>query len=791
MSTSSEHDSRRTLFRARVREVAEFCCRHGDLVRGAPAVRAEQGQEAQRQVQQDVPEGYRKEVPVSGDLQRGEVHLHLAGRIDGLWESSGVPVIDEIKATLHTADSLPEGVHAVNLAQARLYAALAPDTSNAPRVRLRLLYRQIDSDTEFIREEVLDQTDLRVWFEGVTLMYLAWLQRIVDHRRQRDEALVSLRFPWPEYRPGQHALMTHVWRTIRAGQVSLVQAATGSGKTLSLLFPALKALPAGSFGQIRFLTAKTTGQRSVLQALDLLEPTPALLSVFPGARDRLCPCLSTGDVCDRLTGYFDRLPAARHDALIQRRLDEQGLFAVADRHRLCPHAFAREMAPWADLLAGDYNHEFDPAARLREPSSAPGLLLVDEAHNLADRARAMYSTRISRAMLASLLRCDPPRRLKNAVRALETFMQEAQGASTADSTRVNDQPPDGLDPILETLSERLQEWLDANREDAPEEIEALWFSLRSMRLAIADWGPAWRFVSHRELAAMRIETWCIDPGHYLQADLTASAATLIFSGTLAPRALHAHSLGLDRLPSERRGRDLSVPHALRDTRLSACIVPWRMDYRHRDANLPRILRLIPDVIARHPGRWLACCASFRMLQALQSGLDDAAAGDAAAGHALFLQEDSMNANDRARWLERFSASERALGLVISGGSFAEGLDLADTPLTGVIMVGMPVPPPTLEREALSAHLRAAGLDGQDLAWTQPALERTLQTAGRLLRRDGDRGLLVLIDARYASTEVRKRLPLHWEITEAVDEQGLLQRLPYPSGHDPVEPFPER
>jgi DNA excision repair protein ERCC-2 len=781
MSMSSEQAVTRHSFRARVREIAEFCCRRGDLLRGVPAVRPEQGQEAQKHLQQAVPDGYRREVPVSAELRRGDIILQIAGRIDGLWISDGLPVIDEIKATLYSQDTLPDGVHAVNLAQARLYAALEPTAAAAPRVRLRLLYRQVDKDTEFIHEETIDQAGLSEWFNDVSRTYLDWLQRVNEHRQRRDAALAPLRFPWPDYRPGQRELMTHVWHTLKAGQISLVQAATGSGKTLSLLFPALKALPSGEVGQIRFLTAKTTGQRSVQQALDLLEPRPLLLSVFPGARERLCPCLATGTDagCDRLQGYFDRLPAAREDALTSLRLDDAGLATLAARHRLCPHAFARDMAPWADLLVGDYNHEFDPAARLREPSSAPGLLLVDEAHNLAERARAMHSTRLSRGMVAGLLRCDPPRRLKTAARAVDALILESHGTDSGEPTRVHVSPPATLDPALETLAERLRDWMDANRNDTPEEVEALWFAIRSMRQALADWGPAWRFVTHRDAASARIDTWCIDPGVYLAEDFAAAAAALVFSGTLAPRALHASTLGLDRLPTARRGRDIALPHALRDTRLHACILPWRMDYRQRDTQLPRIIRLIPDLLRQRPGRWLLCGASFRLLQALQEGL-----GEAAAGHPLLAQQDAMTPADRSLWLEQFSTRTEALGCVISGGSFAEGLDLADTPITGIIMAGMPVPPPSAERDALAAHLLSVGLDGSDLAWTQPAIERTLQTAGRLLRRDGDRGLLVLIDARYASAGIRRRLPSHWLITDTADEQTLLSALASPPGHPP-------
>lgn len=771
-----------TRWHSGVKPFVEFCCRTGNLgYAETPAARAEQGQMAQRRVQAAPPPGYRKEVAVEDTFHHSGITLTLSGRIDGLWEQEAELYLEEIKSTYFHDDTLPDAVFQVHQAQALCYAAMLPDAQRYASVRIRITYFQLKDEVCFYREHTISLTDITARYQRWAEEYCLWLAKIARHRQQRDAWAHGLEFPFAHYRRGQRALAVTAWRYARDHKVAMLEAPTGAGKTISLLFPALKRFADDPSMRLFYTTAKNSGQRTVQQTLQRLPGHDAILGVFLGAKSNLCPCLATGQAndlaidltnessddattsqCSRCMGYYDRRRAAFEKALDYRHIDAHHLQALSDEFQVCPHQLALELCEWADMVTGDFNYLFDPFTRqaLDNAFDEHSLILVDEAHNLPERARGMYSATVTVRELELLLPLKPPGPVRKHLNALIRHCKSPPMASVTDATAGATVPTaffHTMKSALQSVLESLREWMDAQPALAEDRRFDVWITLFALQRAFEHWGDHYCLMLAESDQPPQITAYCLDPGFFLADIWQQSASALIFSGTLQPQEWFAQSLGLQRLPADRRGEDVSIEHALENTEVRAALLALPMQYTARQQSLPVAIPYIAELLNHCPGRYLVAAASFDMLGQLREAL-----APAVARYEWFLQAGESRDADRQAFLAGFVASERSVALVISGGVFAEGIDLADTPLQGVIQVGLPIPPPSEERKRLQTYYQSHQHSGFDYAFNYPAIARTLQTCGRLLRKDGDKGVLLLIDARFLRPPFAGFLPTHWQ-----------------------------
>ncbi len=757
-----------------VRALCEFTARRGDLDRRFnPSPTAQQGVAGHQRVTARRAPPYQTEVTLEG--RHGD--LLVRGRADGY-----DPVrhrIEEIKTCRGDPSRIPENQRQLHWSQARIYGWLMCAKASLDRIELALVYLDLATDQETVRVEHWAASDLQDHFAAHCALFLSWAGSELRHAAARQAALAALGFPHAAFRPGQRQLAEAVYRTASGARCLIAQAPTGIGKTLGALFPLLKAVAAGRLDRIFYLTAKTSGRALALGALAQCRRDPAESSLRVlelTAREKACEHPDRachGESCPLARGFHDRLPAARQAAVDHATLQREDLRRIAARHSVCPYYLAQEMVRWADVVVGDFNHFFDPNATLHAALLANEWrvgLVVDEAHNLVERGRAMYTAELDPAGFGRLRRNAPAAlrpaftRLARSWRGLARGIDGDYRADAALPPRWIAALQQAVDAIGVHLGELAAIGLDTGDDVAL--LDFYFSALAFCRLA-ETFGDHALFERRRAPRAdrghraLRDDTDdivpCIRnvvPARYLASRFAAAHGTTLLSATLHPRQFHADMLGL---PSDAIAIDVDSPYsAAQLTVRVAAAVSTR--FRDRGRSLRPIVDRIAAQYRARPGNYLAFFGSYVHL--------DAAAALFAACHpdiALRSQQRGMSEREQADFLAAFTPRRHSIGFVVLGGAFAEGIDLPGDRLIGAFIATLGLPRPDPVNEAMRARIDARFGTGFDYTYLFPALQRVVQAAGRVIRSDRDRGVVHLLDDRFLRPAVRRLLPDWWHV----------------------------
>lgn len=760
-----------------VTELVEFSARTGDLYpESAGGPTALQGMLAHQKIQRARKGDWQSEVGLKYLWPLDGAEIALQGRVDLLNTGGERVIIEEIKTTLQPANRQPPGKLALFWAQARVYAGLYQKLHGAiARLELRLTLVDLPRDHSETLSQEIDGASALAETERLLHIYLAW-HRQVDARLARNRASAQLlTFPFATYRSGQRELAADIYRTLRSGGALLAEAPTGTGKTVTTLFPACKALGEGHADQVLYLTAKTTSQRQVETTLDALRRNDlALDSITLCARDKLCPCRTGADElrtaegkCAYTLGFWDRLPAARQDSLREPSLNRDTLLALAHRHKVCPSALGLHLAPWATLVLGDYNYFFDPITQLN--AFAKGgkgrVLLVDELHNLAERARSMYSATLdSRSLKTLAVTASKPLRRK--CKQIDRLMRGLPEQASSEA-------PDALlEQLLELLALRTAEMAagpaqeDLLNQAASDDDTGLQIHRFCAVAQHFDAGHVCR-VQH-ERGNTRVQLLCLDPAIVLRECHQQQKAVIGFSATLSPLAFHRRLLGL---PETTVLRQLPYPFP------ADHMLVLRCDYldtrwQAREQSMAELMELLAAVIRAKPGKYLVFFPSYDYLSAGHQAFTEQFAQ-----HHTLCQQSGSSQTQQAEFLAAFFHDEQTvLGFAILGGLFAEGVDFLGDALHGAIVIGTGMPQPSDEQALMSAHFESQGLNAFQYAYQFPGMTRVLQTAGRVIRSAADRGVIVLVDPRFARGDFRALMPAHWRPLPCRNREAVQQVL---------------
>ena len=747
-----------------VRALCEFTAKEGDLdLRFTPAPTALQGIAGHVEVTSRRGPQYEREVSLAGSHR----HLSVRGRADGY--DPVLNRLEEIKTYRGDVERIPHNHRQLHWAQAKVYAWLMCQQTGLETMQVALVYFNITSQKETIFSEQLDAASLRLFFEALCERFLVWADLETAHRTARDSALVTLDFPHGEFRKGQRALSEAVYKASVAGRCLLAQAPTGIGKTMGTIFPALKAMPGQRVDKLFFLTAKTPGRQVALDALHALNDQPKALPLRVlelVARDKSCehPTLEChGDSCPLARGFYDRLPQARQAAAQAVSLNRLTLRTVALQHDICPYFLSQEMVRWCDVVVGDYNHFFDLNAHLFTHTLNEGWrvsLLVDEAHNLVERARLMYTCELNHAALRGL-RSTAPASLKTALTRLHHAWQALVQDQTA-SYEVHEAPPEKHILALQKVVADITELLAQQPTLLAGELQRFYFdALVFLRLAELHGCHALFDVSlsDSQTPAPADSTLCIRnvvPGAHLKQRWAAAHTVTLFSATLKPQQYLVDMLGLPQNTAW-----IDVPTAFGAHQLQVQVAQ-HISTRFRDR--AHSLGNLVDVVARQfntaPGNYLAFFSSFDYLQM--------AADEVTLRHPdipVWQQSRRMSEADRGAFLQRFTLHSHGIGFAVLGGAFGEGIDLPGTRLIGAFIATLGLPQINPVNEAIKARMQTClGLDARqtnDYAYLYPGLQKVVQAAGRVIRTPQDEGVVLLMDDRYARPEVQALLPTWW------------------------------
>jgi len=768
-----------------VRELVELVWRSGDL-HSEPGMRASplEGIRGHQWIQRSRPDSYLPEVPLSMEITRGDLIVRAVGRADGLEPDRDPPLVEEIKTVNRPLILLAEDSHPLHWAQAELYAAIHAEQTGAPAVDVQLTYLHLGSHQvrSFVRHRSADE--LRRFAHQTFERFGAWVEPLLSWRENRDESLRDIDFPYRDYRPGQRELADVVEATINEKRRLFAQAPTGTGKTMAVILGALEAMTGGSAAQLFFLTAKTTGRAAAEKAFDDLRRvglSARTLTLI--ARDTICPhpksaCI-TGD-CPLAEGHFDRIDDAVRDLLEVQAIDRPAIEGAGADHGVCPFLLSIATIPWCDVVICDMNYVFDPRVSPKVMESITigrRAYLVDEAHNLVDRAREMFSAAIGVKEINADAR--PAREISRAlVSALDSAISSIEVAGDpAASGQLRWQPLEQVPPRLLDALEIIIDEIEARMADTTSRLDdrlaELYFRAhRFTRLA--------RKRSNRHAVFVEgngkqrgINKFCVDPAEDLQASLGRQSPVVFFSATLTPFDYFARVLAGGEGYDEAR---FDSPFPAANLRVTL-VDDISTRYRSRAATLDCVVESIATTFRAHPVKQIAYLPSYEYLDQVVERFREL--------HPkirIATQSSAMSEVDRRKFLSRFTAQDRdpLLGFAVLGGAFGEGIDLVGEDLSGAIIVGVGLPAICAERELIRDHFariqgnRAAGFE---FAYLFPGMNRVLQAAGRVIRSETDRGSIVLIGERFTEPRYRRLLPPEWsEIANVRTDSDLAGRL---------------
>lgn len=752
-----------------VRALAEFAFEKGDILPAArAAARMRDGVRGHQALQALLPASWRPEVPVSRDIPIGDRVLRVHGRADALYIDRQIARVLEIKTTKRDPATILKYDYPEHWAQGEIYAALFCMNEGVERAEVRLTYARLDGK----KREYSYEYDARELIERLMAYagpYLEWISAVDDWKDLSRPTLDRFSFPYDDYREGQREMAKAVYLAMKNHSCALIEAPTGIGKTAAALFGALKALGKGHVTALFYLTARTTGRRAAEDALELMrEQGLAVRSVTITAKEKICP-LGKADCmgCQYASGYYDRRREALKQAMAIQKLDADAVLDLAMRHELCPFELSLDISETADVVICDYNYAFDPKVRLRryfDAKSHAGLL-VDEAHNLADRARDMLSAELSGEKLSELRRLAVRFEGKDSTMArLMGELLAAFDAKEAEQESLSELP-EGIVSAVRRFAEIAEELEPVEPEIVQFVYDAQWFARVSKQFDEA---------SYRALIMpvdkyLTVRLWCFDPSKHLKRALSRVGGAALFSATLTPMEHYAEILGADGDADAQIQLDSPFPRE----NLLALRMPVAVGMKDRERTLNAACQIIHAMAQAKCGNYLACFPSYAyMTQAFRRyrmlwPYDD-----------VICQEAQMPERARQAFIERFEpAPQKSLvAFIVLGGVFAEGVDLPDDRLSGAAIVSTGIPQISFERELLREQLDDADDGGYDAAYTYPGLRRVLQAAGRVIRTETDRGVVLLIDMRYRQEKYRALMPPHWDVQDVGKMSELNERL---------------
>ncbi|MGR3762614.1 helicase C-terminal domain-containing protein [Rossellomorea sp. NS-SX7] len=744
-----------------VRELVEFVYKEGSIdlkfqARSSMTI----GTRLHQLLQKGYKEGDEKEVFLKGEIVSGEISFVLEGRCDGILYDDENVKIDEIKSTAKNLSDIDKGAR-VHWAQAECYAYLLAKEKKLDFIDVQLTYIQIDTEQVKVLEKTYSIIDLEDIVRSTLLAFTPFAKVILKNRKEFQDSISKVSFPYPSFRKGQKQLAGAVYKTITEEKSLYANAPTGTGKTISTLFPALKGMRGEGPEKWFYLTAKTITRTVAEETLGLLEEQGLhQTSVTITAKDKICFKDETNcqkEYCEYANGYYDRINGAlidilSHETVMTREVIER--YAV--KHRVCPFEFSIDLSYLVDGVICDYNYVFDPKVslkRLGEESKKKTVLLIDEAHNLVNRGREMFSASLTKSSFLEVKNLqgahDALKKSINAVNKHFLSMKKEMTGQGEWKTENNQE----LTAVIEAFVETAEKCLGEQGQEWSQSFLQLYFdSLHFVRISRL-YSDEHRFVLDSSGKELTVRLFCIDPSRLLAGVTKPYHSSIFFSATLHPFSYYYQQLG----GSEGDYRFL-IPSPFEKEQWKVEVQPISTRFKDRARTLPRIVQSIADAFTNNPGHFLVFFSSYAyMREAYDELMEHSLEAD------YLIQEANMKEEEREAFLQCFQADaeRRVLGLAVLGGIFSEGIDLKGDRLNGVVIVGVGLPQPGLEQEMMKEFYEENGKNGFDYAYVYPGLNKVFQSGGRLIRSEGDTGVLRLIDDRYLTQKYRALLPDEW------------------------------
>jgi DNA excision repair protein ERCC-2 len=764
-----------------VRKLVEFILRSGDIDGGyAPSDRMLEGARLHRSLQKkksQLYDDYKSEVFLSADISRGDIHFTLEGRADGIISDGGRIVIDEIKTTSQPIDDIEISGNITHWAQAKCYAYIYARLNQLNEISAQLTYYNVEHGESREYSVSYAFSELEAFIADLLDKYTVWAVFTSDWEDTRNTSIKALAFPFSCYRKGQRELAVHVYRTITSGKKLFIQAPTGTGKTISALFPAVKAMGEGNTSKIFYLTAKTITRQAAEEAFDHMRRSDLRIKTLTlTAKDKICFCekaVCRPDACRYAKGHFDRVNDAVYGVItncssITRNVIEE----YAERHTVCPFELSLDVSLWVDCVICDYNYVFDPKAYLRRFFADGGgdyVFLIDEAHNLVDRSREMFSSELRKASFFDL-----KKRFKGKTKKLEKILGSInkkfielrkicgeQGWFASAEPQIDFL---GLVGEYTAVCELMLKEMPSLADDS-DFLQQYFESLAFLQISEIYDERYITFVEARQ-GDVVIKLFCLDPSFLLAEAMKRGGSAILFSATLTPLDYFREILG-----GGAEDRVIALDSPFDNGKL--CLMAAdkiSTKYARREQSVSEISKLIGMFISRKTGNYIIYFPSYKYLRDVYERF----ASDYP-GVTSFIQEPSMTEEAREQFLSRFKENpkETLTAFCVLGGIFSEGIDLRGSRLIGTAIVSVGLPQLSIQQNIIRDYYNGKNGMGFEYAYMYPGMNKVLQAAGRVIRCESDVGAVLLIDERYGRNDYMRLFPKHWHSCRAIrDSKGL-------------------
>lgn len=747
-----------------VRNLIESVLRTGDIDDSyRSATRMLEGTLAHQKVQKSYGKEYKSEVSLKTNIEYENFNLKIDGRADGIFTNKDSIIIEEIKSTTVDLVNIKEDFNELHWAQVKFYGYIYMRENDLNEIDLKLTYFHLEEETtrEFFKHFAFKE--LEKFCIEIIGMYVEWANTTFYWIEDRDKSLRELKFPFGSYRNGQRELAVSVYKTIEENKNIFLQAPTGIGKTMSTLFPTLKTMGKGFTEKVFYLTAKTITRQAPLKAYDILKGQGIQIKTLViTSKEKICmneQVKCNPKDCPYAKGHFDRVNDAIRDIF-----DNEDLFTreniedYAEKHKVCPFEFSLDLSNFADLIICDYNYLFDPKVMLRrffEINKTEFVFLIDEAHNLVDRARSMYTTGIIDKNINDLIKgFEDNRAIYNGLNKLLDTIDIIRIKYNVKDEFYQEEYIDELSGVINRVITNLDKYLVDNKDDENyEKVLELYFDLLNYR-KISDYYDEHFYTSiEYKDNVTEIKINCIDPSYLIRKSLNKGRSGILFSATLSPMEYYIDILGGN-------GKDyhMTLPSPFPRENLSVSMVTnVSTKFKNREYTYKNIVEYIKSFIDGKDGNYMIFFPSYKYMEDI---FDIIMETENNRKYEYIIQDRIMNEMERELFLKEFD-KDNIVAFVVMGGIFSEGIDLVGDKLIGGIVVGVGLPMISFENNMIKNYYDNYLGSGFDYAYTYPGMNKVLQASGRVIRTEKDKGSILLIDDRYGYEKYKELFPQSW------------------------------
>ena len=750
-----------------VRGIIEYILKAGSIDdRYMGATRALDGTIAHQKLQasnESLYSNYQKEVRLQEEFEIDNVILVVDGRADGIIIENNEVYIEEIKSTMKALILIDEDYNELHWAQAKFYAYIYGVQNKIEKINIKLSYFNIETEEVKSFDKSFNIEELKDFVFSIINEYKKWIILKSNLIKRRNESIDNLEFPFQSYRKGQRELAVTCFNTIKEKSVLFAQAPTGIGKTISTIFPAIKSLGQNRGERIVYLTAKTITRTVAEEGVNKLKDKGLKCrSITLTAKEKICfkdKSSCNPENCEYALNYYDKV-----NDVIFRMISEEESFTrdkieeYARREKLCPFELSLDLSLWCDLIICDYNYAFDPRARLKrffEEDVDKNILLVDEGHNLVDRARSMFSAQINKEKVlnvSKIIKGKAPN-LYKALNSINKYLIEVRKEvqETENKSIYKKEEYKEIYKLIRIFLKECDEYLvKSTNTQGYDEVRDLYFELRSF-VSIAElYSKEYVTLVEIDKNDVKVKLFCVNPSKNLSKIIQGSYSTIVFSATLTPINYY-----IDLLGGDDKSYRMKLPSPFKKENLKVYGYPLNMRFKQRENNIDNLCNLIFKFKKEEEGNYMVFLPSYQYLNKIYSRYVELFGEENTICQAEILAE-----VDREKFLNNFEETTKILAFCVIGGVFSEGIDLPGKRLIGSIIVGVGFPKISNEGDIIKDYYQEKGFD---YAYIYPGVNKVMQAVGRVIRTENDKGRVLLIDDRYYTLKYKSLFPKEWEL----------------------------